>query len=333
MDALQLRDNAKQQLAEIRTIETGVEYLNKVKAIETWAKAEKKDAELQNIIAEQKLRTQRILGGLLKAELPQGRSVTGSDTLSLDKIGVSRNESSAFQKIADLPQEIFEEEIATAKEETNKRIELTTSRMLTAAKNYQKEDKKNEWQEKVNKEPQTNSFINIFKTDKKFRVIYADPAWSYNDKKKGHLTGGATDHYETMGIDEICKLPVDNISENNSILFLWVTSPLLEQGLQTIKSWGFKYKTSFIWDKVKHNMGHYNSVRHEFLLVATKGSCTPDNIHLYDSVQSIERNNNHSEKPIEFMNIIDDLYNYGNKIELFSRNIKKDNWYGWGNEL
>ena len=65
MDALQLRDNAKQQLAEIRTIETGVEYLNKVKAIETWAKAEKKDAELQNIIAEQKLRTQRILGGLI----------------------------------------------------------------------------------------------------------------------------------------------------------------------------------------------------------------------------------------------------------------------------
>ena len=66
MNALELRDNAKQQLQEIRTIETGVDYLNKVKAIETWAKAEKKDAELQNIIAEQKLRTQRILGGLLK---------------------------------------------------------------------------------------------------------------------------------------------------------------------------------------------------------------------------------------------------------------------------
>ena len=60
MDALILRDNAKQQLAQIKDIETGVEYLNKVKAIETWAKAEKKDAELQNIIAEQKLRTQRI---------------------------------------------------------------------------------------------------------------------------------------------------------------------------------------------------------------------------------------------------------------------------------
>ena len=66
MNALELRDNAKQQLAEIKTIESGVEYLNKVKAIEVWAKAEKKDAELQNLVAEQKLRTQRnILKGSL----------------------------------------------------------------------------------------------------------------------------------------------------------------------------------------------------------------------------------------------------------------------------
>mgnify|MGYP003644167419 CR=1 FL=1 len=54
---------------------------------------------------------------------------------------------------------------------------------------------------------------------------------------------------------------------------------------------------------------------------------------LYDSVQSIERNNNHSEKPIGFLNIIDDLYNYGNKLEMFCRTIKKEKWYGWGNEL
>ena len=62
IDTLMLRDEAQKQLAQITTIETGVEYLNKVKAIEKWAKAEKKDAKLQNAIAEQKLRTQKILG-------------------------------------------------------------------------------------------------------------------------------------------------------------------------------------------------------------------------------------------------------------------------------
>jgi N6-adenosine-specific RNA methylase IME4 len=103
---------------------------------------------------------------------------------------------------------------------------------------------------------------------------------------------------------------------------------LLEECFEVIKAWGFKYKSSFVWDKVKHNMGHYNSVRHEFLLVCTRGSCTPDNKKLYDSVQSVERGG-HSEKPVEFVNIINDLYQYGNKLELFCR-TPRDGFDVWG---
>jgi site-specific DNA-methyltransferase (adenine-specific) len=123
MNALELRDNAKQQLQEIeiRTIETGVDYLNKVKAIETWAKAEKKDAELQNIIAEQKLRTQRILGELLRVSDLMSRKKESS---SLSDYGLNVKQSHEFQKIASLPEETFEKEIETAKEQTNRRIEL-----------------------------------------------------------------------------------------------------------------------------------------------------------------------------------------------------------------
>jgi len=193
--------------------------------------------------------------------------------------------------------------------------------------------KKEEYIERVESKTDNEFKVDIFKTNEKFRVIYADPAWSYNDKQDTPQLGGAAKHYDTMSISQLCELPVKNISEKDSVLFLWVTSPLLEDAFTVINSWGFKYKTSFIWDKVRHNMGHYNSVRHEILLIATKGSCTPDNKTLYDSVQSIERNDNHSEKPIEFLNIIDDLYNYGNKLEMFCRNIKKSNWFGWGNEL
>ena len=106
-DVLMLRDNARQQLAEIKTIETGVNYLNKVKAIEVWAKAEKKDAELQNMIAEQKIRTQRILGQLLKesevsknAGARQGNQYTGkmdlvksNDQVQLDRKSTRLNSS------------------------------------------------------------------------------------------------------------------------------------------------------------------------------------------------------------------------------------------------
>lgn len=194
-------------------------------------------------------------------------------------------------------------------------------------------EKKKEYEERIETVSNNEFKVDIFNTKNKFRIIYADPAWSYNDKQDTPQLGGAAKHYDTMSVSEICSLPVNEISEKDSVLFLWVTSPLLEDAFTVIKSWGFKYKTSFVWDKVKHNMGHYNSVRHEMLLIATKGSCTPDNKTLYDSVQSIERNENHSEKPIEFLNIIDNLYNYGNKLEMFCRNIKKDKWYGWGNEI
>jgi N6-adenosine-specific RNA methylase IME4 len=195
------------------------------------------------------------------------------------------------------------------------------------------EKKKEEYSERITTKSNNDFKVDIFNTNEKFRVIYADPAWSYNDKQDTPQLGGAAKHYQTMSVEQICQLPVKEIAEKDSVLFLWVTSPLLEDSFKVINEWGFKYKTSFIWDKVKHNMGHYNSVRHEILLIATKGSCVPDNKRLYDSVQAIERNDNHSEKPIEFLNIIDDLYNYGNKLEMFCRNIKKSNWYGWGNEL
>jgi len=166
----------------------------------------------------------------------------------------------------------------------------------------------------------------------KYRVIYADPPWSYGDERSGGSHGGAVDHYNTMNIADIKAMPVNELTEDNAVLFLWGTAPLLPEALELIEAWGFKYKTNFVWDKIKHNMGHYNSVRHELLLIATKGSCTPDNIQLFDSVQTIERSSRHSEKPEEFRNIIETLYTYGNKLELFARKAI-EGWEVFGNEL
>ncbi len=340
IDTLQLRDNAKQELMQIKDVESGVQYLNKVKAIETWARAEKKDAELQNLVAEQKIRTQRILGEMLKESEVKihGRNQynAGSNNVtrqSLSEYGITKNESSTFQRIASLPQDVFENEMASAKDE--RRIELTTSRVLRAVKKFEVSKKRHAYEDRISEHKENNFSIDIFNTDKKFRVVYADPPWSYNDKCEGGSVqdvGVEKRHYDTMSIQMICDLPIKEITEENSVLFLWVTSPLLEDSFKVINAWGFNYKASFIWDKVKHNMGHYNSVRHEFLLVATKGSATPDNKILFDSVQSIEKTKKHSQKPIEFLKIIDDLYNYGDRIELFAREQKQD-WYLWGNEL
>ena len=163
----------------------------------------------------------------------------------------------------------------------------------------------------------------------KYRVVYADPPWSYGNTQPDYHTE-QRDHYPVMTIPEICSMPVRDICEKNAILFIWVTSPILEESFQVINSWGFKYKASFVWDKVKHNMGHYNSVRHEFLLVCTRGSCQPDVRKLYDSVITEERSE-HSKKPEGFYEIIETLYPYGKKIELFSRQ-NREGWDAYGHQ-
>ncbi|MEN6565868.1 MAG: DNA N-6-adenine-methyltransferase [Veillonellales bacterium] len=136
--ALQLRDNAQQMLMNIKTLEGGVEYLNKVRAIEVWAKAEKKDAELQNMIAEQKIRTQRVLGRLIKEGQERGElrkrndnQYNASDKKELADIGVTKKQSSVYQKIADIPEDKFEAHIAEKKQNIEAAVnELTTAGML-----------------------------------------------------------------------------------------------------------------------------------------------------------------------------------------------------------
>ena len=166
----------------------------------------------------------------------------------------------------------------------------------------------------------------------KYRVIYADPPWKYADGRTGDkmTATGALHHYPTMTLSELKALDIQSLASDDSVLFLWATCPLLEDALELARAWGFQYKAQFIWDKVKHNMGHYNSVRHEILLICTRGAGTPDKVNLFDSVQSIERTE-HSKKPEAFRDIIDALYE-GPRIELFARGKAPSPWKVWGNE-
>jgi N6-adenosine-specific RNA methylase IME4 len=167
----------------------------------------------------------------------------------------------------------------------------------------------------------------------KYRIIYADPPWAYDatvlvPHRKLQPVGEASDHYPTMELAAICAIPVKDWVEDNAVLFLWVPSPMWAEPIQVVSAWGFTYKAQFIWDKIKHNMGHYNSVRHELLLICTRGSCEPDKQQLFDSVQSIERSK-HSEKPVEFYDIIETLYTHGRKLEMFAR-AKREGWDVYG---
>lgn len=166
----------------------------------------------------------------------------------------------------------------------------------------------------------------------KYRVVYVDPPWNYNDKADDGAVqaGGSEKHYPSMTIAELCALDVPSLCEPDSVMFMWATSPLLFECLPVIKAWNFDYRASIVWHKLAHNMGHYVSVRHEFLLICTRGSCTPDTTKRLPSVVEIKRGA-HSVKPEEFRQMIDEMYPQGKRIELFARKSVVG-WDAWGNE-
>lgn len=167
----------------------------------------------------------------------------------------------------------------------------------------------------------------------KYAVIYADPPWQYTSGDQHSNEQQETvigDHYPSMPLKDICALPQAKLAATDCVLFMWCTSPTLEEAFEVINAWGFKYKASMVWDKVAHNVGHYVSVRHELLLIATKGQ-PPKVPKLVDSVY-VEERNEHSRKPEYFRNLIADLYPNGKRIEFFCRGQAADGWEGWGNE-
>ena len=179
----------------------------------------------------------------------------------------------------------------------------------------------------------------IYGTEKRYGVIYADPPWSfktYSDKGKGR---SAEKHYPTMSKEDIQNLPVRKIAADNSMLFLWVTAPCLIEGIELITAWGFTYKTvAFTWvkqnkknDGIFTGMGYYTRSNAEYCLLATKGKILERKSHSVSSVilSHIER---HSKKPNAVRDRIVELLGDLPRIELFARE-QADGWDCWGNEL
>src|SRR3990167_9363544 len=139
--------------------------------------------------------------------------------------------------------------------------------------------------------------INALPTPKlpegKYNVIYADPPWQYDNSG---ISGAAANHYPTMSIEELCQLKIKELSADNSVLFMWVTNPQLDESFKIIESWGFKYKTNMTWVKEKAGQGFYVKGQHELLLICVKGNFTPDNsIYIRSVVES--KRQKHSQKP------------------------------------
>lgn len=170
--------------------------------------------------------------------------------------------------------------------------------------------------------------------DGKYHVIYADPPWQYNDKRETgdhRESTGAEHHYPTMPLPDLKALAVSGLAATDAVLFCWATFPLLPEALEVVKSWGFAYKTAFVWDKGAGAFGHYHNAAAELLLVATRGSGVPQTDMREDQVMSFVREE-HSRKPSAWRSMIDRLYPHGPRIELFRRGEAPPGWHVWGAE-
>ena len=312
-NSLEIFSRAACMLAEADTIQKAKELKNLAITAADWARRKGMGEEAIQHCRSYALEAERRMGEMLleteRARPAVGSKVIGNERIpmkddrpTLAELGLTKRESAEAQLLAGLNQSAFDD-VKTGKK-TKTQVRREKNRMAVNAK-----------------------IPNL--PSGKFRVFYADPPWKYGDQLTENY--GATKwHYPPMSIADLCAMPIKDLAEGDAVLFLWVTSPLLAECWPVIRAWGFEYKTSFVWDKIKHNMGHYNSVRHELLLVCTRGSCLPEIPKLFDSVQSIERKA-HSEKPEEFRAIIETLYPSGSKLELFARR-KSKGWAVYGNQ-
>ena len=168
-----------------------------------------------------------------------------------------------------------------------------------------------------------------------YEVVYADPPWDY----KGQLqhagpgsadTGGAIRHYPTITLAGLKRLEVASIAADDSLLFLWSTSPHLDQAIELGKAWGFEWATvAFVWDKVRVNPGFYTLSQCELCLVFKRGRIpSPRGAR---NVRQLVRSRRgpHSAKPSEVRERIEAMFPRQRRIELFAR-TEAPGWDSWG---
>jgi len=279
---------------------------------------------LKPVIAEKAKENQR--GGqggvLLSQKSVEAKPVDTQKELA-KAAGVSHDTISKVEKI--------EQHAAPAIKEQLRKGELSINQAYQAVR---REEKKQEVQQRIEKHATVQTgVVDIQRTDRKYNIIYADPPWRYWD-------GGDKNqslHYTTMTIDEICNMPVKNIADDDCVLFLWVTYPILQEAFRVIEAWGFKYSTAaFVWVKKNKNKdtpfmgcGSWTRANSELCLLATKGSVLRLDAGVSQIVESpIEE---HSKKPDVVRDMITRLVGNLPRVELFCRN-PADGWDVWGNE-
>ncbi len=173
---------------------------------------------------------------------------------------------------------------------------------------------------------------------KRFTTVLADPPWRFiNRTGKVAPEHQRLSRYDTMTTDEICALPVQDVSTDNSHLYLWVPNALIADGLRVMEAWGFTYKSNLVWAKRRKDggpdgrgVGFYFRNVTELVLFGVRGSMRTLSPARRQVNMLETRKREHSRKPDEQYDLIE-ACSPGPYLELFAR-YPRENWTSWGNE-
>jgi len=172
----------------------------------------------------------------------------------------------------------------------------------------------------------------------KYSTVLADPPWRFkNSTGKVAPEHKRLARYPTLSLDEIISIPVDEITEEKSHLYLWVPNALIAEGLKVMEAWGFTYKTNIIWYKIRKDggpdgrgVGFYFRNVTEMVLFGVKGKLRTLQPGRSQVNILTTRKREHSRKPDELYDIIESC-SPEPYLEMFARG-GRENWTIWGNE-
>ena len=164
-----------------------------------------------------------------------------------------------------------------------------------------------------------------------YGIVYADPPWDYKGQLQHHGvgggdTGGAARHYGTMTLETMACLDIGRFCAADCLLFMWATSPHLDQAIDLGRAWGFQWATvAFVWDKEKTNPGFYTLSQCELCLVMKRGRIPMPRGRRDERQLVREMRSCHSTKPEEVRQRIERMFPQHRRLELFARESHR----GW----
>ena len=280
------------------------------------------------MLAEARVRVERQLGEWLREHVNHTgggdrRSVSSGGTPMARDLpeGISRNESSRFQKLAAIPETHFERWLVECKDKGH---EITTKGALKIASALERQRRQRQGSHST--DGAARDLRELVASGQKFGCVYLDPPWAYFNTGSN---GAAANHYPTLTVEELAALPVRELAAPDSHCHLWTTTVHLSAALQLLPAWGFQYKSVFVWLKDGFGLGNYWRVATEFLLLGVRGQA-PFADHGQPNWLAASRAS-HSEKPEAIRGLLE-MVSPGPYLELFARR-EAPGWVTWGNEV